>query len=190
MYESSGGTHSAPMASARGLAEWGALKLTFDDCDSGTAVLRGNDGEKTSALVKIVAVPGTQCSGGNRSDRAQSGLWYNAGLDGEGYNLIVAPNGVVIYYYGFDKDGNRLWLISGVIGDEIDDGGQHEIPMFKATSGTFDAPVPSGSSLEDWGTLTVRVNNCNNMDYKLDTREGLKDNGTVRLVGIIGLDCS
>lgn len=190
MYESTGGVFDTPVRSARALSVWGVLRLTFDDCNGGTARLNGIDGLKTSNIIKLAAVPGTTCGNGDRSDRFQSGLWFNPALDGEGFNLIVAPNGVVLYYYGFDKDGNRLWLISAVLPAEIDDGAEHTVTLFKADSGTFDEPVKSSESLEDWGSVTLKVNGCNDMDYEMNINEGDKVTGTVRLAGILGLDCS
>ena len=187
MYESTGGTHASPMTSARGLSVWGELIITFTDCNNGTAILRGIDGEKNTSILKIVGVTGTSCSGDASSDGPFSGVWFDLGFDGEGFNLVVTPIGVVVYYYGFDQQGNRLWFISEVIGVTLQVGQPVEADLFKANSGTFAAPVPPDQSLEKWGTITINVVNCNSITITTDTQEGMKTSNTIRIVSVAGL---
>lgn len=188
MYESTGGTHDRPIPSSRGLSEWGVLRLTFTDCNGGTAVLDGVDGIKTSHIVKLAAVPGTLCGDALTAEAVASGLWYATALEGEGYNLIVTPFGAVIYYYGFDAHGNRLWMIGGPLGSPLEIGQEVTGDLLKATSGTFAAPAPS-NQLVKWGTVKVKLVSCTEMDYTLDTNEGHKFSDTVRLVNVTGLAC-
>jgi len=115
MNESTGGTHASPIGSARGLSVWGELIFNFTDCDNGTAILRGADGEKFSNIVKIAVVAGTNCVGLATADGPLAGAWFDLNSEGEGFNLIVTPIGAVIYYYGFDKKGDRLWFISDLM---------------------------------------------------------------------------
>jgi hypothetical protein len=189
MYESTGGSHASPILSARGLSIWGELIITFSDCNNGTAVLRGLDGEKNSTIVKLVGVSGTNCVGQASADGPMSGVWYDFGFDGEGFNLIVTPIGVVIYYYGFDADGNRLWFISDVIAQSLQAGTQVVSDLFKATSGTFATPTASAQALENWGTLTIDVNNCGSMTITTDTKEGFKVSNVIKIAGVAGLVC-
>jgi hypothetical protein len=188
MYESTGGTHAAPIPSARGLSVWGELRLTFTDCDNGTAILEGIDGSKTSAIAKLAGVPGSFCvSGEPAADSPFAGLWFDTALEGEGFNAIVTAFGTVIYYYGFDADGNRLWMIAGPIDQTLQTGAQVTVDILKATAGTFAQPVPSEQALEVWGSLTIQVNSCTSITMTTDTADGLKISDTVSLARVVGM---
>ena len=146
MFESTGGVFPTPVMSSRGLAAWGTLVLQFSGCEAGQSTLSGVDGSKVSQLTKLAGVSGASCVGGDpQVDADWAGLWYDPTKDGEGYNLIVAPVGRILYFYGFKKSGLRLWLISELISDSLTPGNTVEVTMFEATEGSFDAPVPSGS---------------------------------------------
>lgn len=188
MYESSGGTFARPIISQRGLSPWGMLSVTFDNCERGVAVLTGADGRKTSRLVKLVAVPGTQCGGARTDEAPVSGLWFDQKLEGEGFNLIVANSGAVVMYYGFDTSGDRLWLIGGPFDGRLEVGSRVTGDLLKATSGTFGEPAPS-NQLVKWGTIAIEPLSCNEMNFTLDIRDGHKFSETVRLAGVIGLEC-
>lgn len=187
MYESTGGAWPSPIASGRGLSEWGNLWLTFTSCTTGSAVLQGEDGMKNSNLVKLAGIAGSGCGHAGRGDVARSGLWYDTGLSGEGFNFIVAPNGVVIFYYGFDADGNRLWMHSDLLPETFDVGGQYDSNMYRAMQGDFVNPV--ANALQDWGDITVDVNACNSLSIEMTTNEGDKVSDTVQLANVIGLGC-
>lgn len=189
MYESTGGTYADPINSTRGLSVWGGLVYNFSDCNSGTAVLRGEDGEKSTNIVKIVGVAGTNCTGQPSEDGPLAGAWFDRNAEGEGYNIIVTPVGTVIYYYGFDKAGERLWLISGLIEETLRAGQQVETDVFKATAGTFSAPVPSDQALSRWGSLSLDVVDCTHFNITMDTTEGDKISTTVKIAGVVGLTC-
>ena len=124
------------------------------------------------------------------ADSGWAGLWYDPAKDGEGYNLIVAPAGRILYYYGFKANGLRLWLISDVIAETLDIGKTIEVTMFEATEGTFSTPVPSGESLIVWGSAKITVIDCNNVTIVVEGMDGSKTSNTVRLAGITGLSCS
>jgi len=190
MYESTGGTYTEPVGSARGLSVWGELVLNFTDCDNGTAVLRGLDGEKFSTIVKIIGVAGTICTGSPSPDGPLAGAWFDISAEGEGYNLIVTPVGSVIYYYGFDKKGDRLWFISGLMQQTLAVGQTISTDVFKATVGTFDDPVPSDQSLSNWGTLSIVVTDCTHITITMETMEGDKVSNTVKIAGVVGLSCT
>lgn len=190
MYESTGGTYTSPIGSARGLSIWGELVLRFTDCNNGTAILRGLDGEKNSTIVKIIGVAGTICTGNPSADGPLAGAWFDFSTEGEGYNLIVTPIGSVIYYYGFDKTGDRLWFISGLMQQTLVVGQTINTDLFKATVGTFDNPIPSDQSLEKWGTLSIVVIDCSHITITMDTMEGLKVSNTVKIAGVVGLTCT
>ena len=145
------------MPANRGLSPRGELQLTFGDCEAGSARLVGEDGDKTSSLVKLAGVPGSRCvDGAAGPDTPYAGLWYDPALDGEGFNLVVTPVGSVLYYYGFDARGNRLWLVTTPFDFDYGSGDEITVDLFKATLGTFDDPVPvSTGSAGRWGKLML-----------------------------------
>jgi hypothetical protein len=119
-----------------------------------------------------------------------AGAWFDFSTEGEGFNLIVTPIGSVIYYYGFDKQGDRLWFISGLMQQVLAVGQTITTDLFKATVGTFDNPVPSEQSLAKWGTLSIIVVDCTHITITMDTMEGLKVSNTVKIAGVVGLTCT
>ena len=189
MYESTGGTHAEPIGSARGLSVWGELTLNFTDCSSGTALLRGVDGEKNSNITKIVGVAGTICVGQASEDGPMAGAWFDFAFEGEGFNMIVTPFGTVLYYYGFDKAGERLWFITDLIAETLQAGHRVSTNLHKATKGTFAAPVPSGEALQKWGSLSIDVIDCSHITITTDSNEGLKTSAAFKVVGVVGLTC-
>ena len=189
MFESTGGTFSSPVQSSRSLSAWGTLILTFSGCMNGQSTLNGMDGVKVSQISKLAGVAGASCVDGDvPADSGLAGLWFD--LDGEGYNLIVAPVGRILYYYGFNKNGLRLWLISDLITGTLSVGNAVEITMYESTQGTFEAPVPSGDALVPWGSATITAIDCNTVNIVIVGADGTKTGRTVRLAGIIGLSCT
>jgi len=191
MFESTGGIFTSPIKSSRGLSAWGTLNLLFSSCEDGQSSLNGADGAKLSRIIKLAGVSGASCVDGDvPADSGWAGLWYDPAKDGEGYNLIVAPAGRILYYYGFKANGLRLWLISDVIAETLDIGKTIEVTMFEATEGTFSTPVPSGESLIVWGSAKITVIDCNNVTIVVEGLDGSKTSNAVRLAGITGLSCS
>jgi hypothetical protein len=190
VFESTGGVFPSPVQSSRGLAAWGTLTLLFSECMNGQSTLNGMDGVKVSQITKLAGVGGASCVGGDEPvDSGWAGLWYDPAKDGEGYNLIVAPVGRILYFYGFKTNGLRLWLISDLITETLDVGKTVEITMFEATQGTFSTPVPSGQALIVWGTAEITVVDCDTVTIVIEGIDGSKTSATVRLAGIIGLSC-
>lgn len=191
MYESSGGVFPTPVPSARGLAIWGTLNLLFNACNAGQSTLNGVDGIKVSQLIKLTGVGGAACVEGDApADSPWAGLWYDPGKDGEGYNLIVAPIGRILYFYGFKTSGLRLWLVSDLIADTLSVDQTVVIKMFESTEGTFNTPVPSGEALVEWGAAEITVIDCNTILIVISGADGNKTSNTVRLAGIIGSSCT
>jgi murein DD-endopeptidase MepM/ murein hydrolase activator NlpD len=191
MYESTGGIFPTPVPSARGLSQWGTLSLLFSACNAGQSTLSGIDGSKNSQITKLAGVAGAACVEGDvPADSPWAGLWYDPSKDGEGYNLIVAPIGRILYFYGFKTSGLRLWLVSDLIADTLGVGQAVTIKMYQSTEGTFENPVPSGDALVEWGTAEITVIDCNTVTIVLTGTDGNKTSNTVRLAGIIGSTCA
>jgi hypothetical protein len=124
------------------------------------------------------------------ADAPWAGLWYDPSKDGEGFNLIVAPIGRILYFYGFKSSGLRLWLVSDLITDTLGVGQTVAIKMFESTEGTFNTPVPSGEALVEWGAGEITVVDCNTVTIVLTGTDGSKTSNTVRLAGIVGSTCT
>jgi hypothetical protein len=190
MYEGEGGTFSQPAPSAEALSEWGRLKALFDACGSGRLALHGEDGVKATYQVKLAGITDADC--GARPLSAPSGiagLWYDASLDGEGYNVIVTNNSTVFFFYGYTSDGQRLWLISETLTGAPQIGETVNLTVYSASGGTFDAPKPSSEALTEWGGLEVTFSACDAATATLMGADGDKTSSLVKLAGITDSTC-
>lgn len=124
-----------------------------------------------------------------RDPVALSGIWYDPDLSGEGYTVSVTPSGIVIYYYGSDSDGNRLWLISETFPVVSGFGESFTVDFREATGGTFGAPETPDESLEVWGTLSGEFSGCKAGQFVLSGSDGDKTSNVIKLAGNGGLDC-
>ncbi len=88
-------------------------------------------------------------------DSELSGLWYDPTLDGEGFNVLVADAGMVVFFYGYDTNGERLWLVSDTITGEFVFGEDFHVPVYKAVEGDFASPVNSQDALVKYGLLSM-----------------------------------
>ncbi|MPV85439.1 hypothetical protein [Ostreibacterium oceani] len=62
-YAGNGGTFtSAPTDGNSGIRNWGTLQIRFDNCNSGSATLSGEDGSKSFNLVKLANLKGAACA--------------------------------------------------------------------------------------------------------------------------------
>ena len=118
-----------------------------------------------------------------RDPVALSGLWFDPDQSGEGFNIVVAPAGMVIYYYGHAADGARLWLISETfpVPSAFDE--TFTVDMRVREGGTFDAPAAAGATLEVWGTLSGSFSNCTSGNFALEGTDGDKTSQIVLLAG-------
>jgi hypothetical protein len=86
--------------------------------------------------------------------QAVTGDWYDPAYDGSGFNLLMTGSGLVLYYYGWDSYGNRLWLISDIGPTQIASGASFMLNMNQTNYGTFLTPAPPSTATQ-WGTLTL-----------------------------------
>ncbi len=118
-----------------------------------------------------------------------AGLWYDSDLDGEGFNVITTSTGVVIFYYGFDTEGQRLWLISESLPNDLDFQEVFDLQMYEASGGTFSEPAPSSEALSAWGRLKGIFDVCGDGRFALHGQDGVKVSYQTRLAGITNADC-
>jgi hypothetical protein len=190
MYEGTGGTFAQPAPSAEALNEWGKVNALFDACGSGRLALNGNDGIKATYQIKLAGIADANCEAKQLSaPSGLAGLWYDAALDGEGYNVIITNGSTVFFFYGYDQSGERLWLISETLTNVPVLGTTETLTVYAASGGTFDAPKPSAEALSEWGSLQVTFNTCTEATATLSGTDGDKTSNLIKLAGITDSTC-
>jgi len=117
---------------------------------------------------------------------AVSGLWFDPALDGEGFNLIETRSGLVVTFYGNDKSGQRLWLVSAnpVVFDR-----DLTVTMLEGKGGEFQLPVPP-AELSEWGSLSMSFFDDRSGVFRLSGLDGDKVSEVVKLAGVVGQNCN
>lgn len=123
------------------------------------------------------------------ANNAFTGLWYDPLLDGEGFNIVTSGAGTIVYFYGSDDRGNRVWLISDLIPGVIMAGQTIKVLMYESSGGIFLTPVASSRGLAIWGTLSLRFNTCENGQSTLTGTDGTKVSFIKKLAGVSGAAC-
>jgi len=190
MYKGNDGTFDSPAKPPEALSEWGRLTALFDSCGSGRLALNGEDGIKATYQVKLAGIADADCQARVlAAPSGLAGLWYDAELDGEGYNVIITNNSTVYFYYGYDSDGQRLWLVSETVQGIPGIGDTATLIMYEASGGTFDMPKPSAEALAEWGRLEITYNSCGEGIARLNGDDGEKTSNLVKLGGITDSSC-
>jgi hypothetical protein len=86
--------------------------------------------------------------------QAVIGDWYDPAYDGSGFNLLMTGSGLTLYYYGWDSNGNRLWLVSDIGPTQITPGAAFTVNMLQTNGGSFLTPA-NPSTVTQWGMLTL-----------------------------------
>ena len=123
------------------------------------------------------------------SRAALSGLWFNPELEGEGFNILVTENRLLVYFYGYTASGERLWLVSDLVPGPIGPNELVELTLYEAIGGIFEAPAPSAESLQVWGTLRIQFDDCDSGLAQLEGADGSKDSQIEKLASIDGTGC-
>jgi len=190
MYEGEGGTFSQPAPSSEALREWGRLNALFDACGTSRLALNGDDGVKATYQVKLAGITDADCQARQlAAPSGLAGLWYDALLDGEGYNVIITNVSTVFFFYGYDSGGNRLWLISETLPGAPQIGETANLTVYSASGGTFDTPKPSAQALAEWGELEVTFSTCTDAIARLSGVDGEKTSNLIKLAGISDSSC-
>jgi sugar lactone lactonase YvrE len=182
VYKAVDGDFAAPVRSSDALVKYGLLTISFGSLRSATFTINGFDGNKISR--------GTFLADTSANAAAYSGLWYDQSKDGEGYNVISGKPGSVIYYYGSSSNGERLWLVSDLLTNNITDGTTVTGTMYDATGGDFYHPAPSATALRNWGTIEALFNDCDDGRFILTGADGNKTSDVVKLAGVGGAKCN
>ncbi|MDR2013735.1 MAG: hypothetical protein LBQ20_12060 [Rhodanobacter sp.] len=162
MNETNGGHFMTPALPGT-LTPWGTLTMTFWVGGSmATANLIGKDGEVNLNMQKVA---------GMASAPVVTGDWYDPAYDGSGFNMLMAQQGLALFYYGWDNDGNRLWLISDVTPASIMPGSSVTLNMSVTNDGRFLTPAKP-STLSSWGTLQLDFSSCTRATGTLTSTDG------------------
>ncbi len=117
-----------------------------------------------------------------------SGLWFDPAFDGEGYDIVQSDGGITVFFYGYDSNDQRLWLISELLTDRLALNQPVTLNMSVGDGGSFQQPIP-GAQLGSWGSLTLTVTECGAGQFLLDGRDGTKNHAVVKLADGIGTGC-
>jgi hypothetical protein len=174
MYASNGGHFLDPTALTA--PPWGTLSITFLSASTATATLSGNDGNVDLALQMLAATT---------NPPTITGMWYDKTYSGSGFNVLMTNAGLVFYYYGWDKDGNRLWLASDAGATSVTSGVSLSIPLYASNGGSFLKPTPLTTR---WGALNVDFSSgCTKATANLAGADGNVDLNLEMLAGVLGL---
>ncbi len=104
-----------------------------------------------------------------------TGAWFDPALNGVGFVLMQVENGSVMYYYGYDDAGKRLWLLSEVIDETWIKGEAKTLVMYegKADANTnFTTPPGTAPGTVEWGKVEMRFDDCSSGFAKLSGADG------------------
>lgn len=121
-----------------------------------------------------------------------SGLWYDPAMNGLGFNVIHASNGIFIYYYGYTKDGERLWLVSDVGPVDLIKNQSYTLDLFEGAPGNganFLTKPTFENGVEKWGTLTMTIDSCTSGKMTLIGKDGEKIFNITKLGDIKAVTC-
>ncbi|MEM9305040.1 MAG: hypothetical protein AAGE01_23215 [Pseudomonadota bacterium] len=173
LFEALGGTFDEPRPSADSLRPWGVVYLDFADTATGRFRLEGREGTRTFTASRL--------AGRDRDASPLTGIWFDPALEGEGFTILDGRFGTIVYYFGFDGAGQRLWLVSDVLPAGASSG---SVTLFRAGAGTFSSPLPAETALEPWGTLTLEAAPDEALRVQLDGDDGRKTALITRLAGL------
>lgn len=119
---------------------------------------------------------------------ALTGMWYDPTYTGSGFNITGTTSGLIVAYYGWDKDGKRLWLTSAIGPSQILLGQSITLELAQTVGGTYSAPAPPSTSTP-WGTLKLTFTTCTTASATLTGNDGDLTESLILLAGISGIGC-
>ena len=186
-----GGVFGAP----GGVRDWGEIEFNFLSCNVAEARLTRLDGvqQQQFQLQKLAAVTGSEawrCGIVPDPDDHQariSGAWFDPATAGQGWNFVQTPGGLLGYYYGYDAQGNRLWLVSGELIPTLELDQVYTMPLlYGRNGGRFDQPIPP-EQLETWGSVRLSFESCLSGSAELQGVDGTEIQQLQMLAPVIGV---
>lgn len=118
-----------------------------------------------------------------------TGTWFDPALAGQGFNIqVIDSQRLLIYYYGYTADGQRLWLIGDYMGS-VTANTPLQITMLEATGTNFGNFDPDAVQISTWGTATLTILDCNQATISLNGGDGSQSLNLQKLADVTGLDC-
>jgi uncharacterized repeat protein (TIGR02543 family) len=166
------------------LTVWGKLTITFGaGNNTASATLSGKDGTVGLSLMRLDGMTNTA---------SVTGDWYQPSYNGSGFDILMAPQGLILYYYGWDNDGNRLWLVSDITAADTVPGASITLNMKTTNNTTKDASFinpAKPSTLSLWGTLKINFSSCSKATGTLASQDGSSTvtyDNLQMIVGVLG----
>lgn len=113
--------------------------------------------------------------------QALSGAWYDPASNGEGFFVLVAESGLVVTWYGYDAQGQRLWLVSETYAGSVELGVPITLNLFRGGGGVFTQPL---ASIQAWGSLSLRFDDCTHALAALTGLDGAKTSQLQQFAGV------
>jgi len=174
---------------------WGTVKITFNTCTKGTADFDGLSGQQFMQMVHLAGVKGMECYAQTPPKPEAAGLtgsWYDPATSGQGIFLYTLDDGrMVVSFYGFKDDSEKLWLI-GLYEGVVEEGQPLLIEMTLATGGNFGDFDADDITRTVWGTLSINFNDCNFATATLNGADGQQTMQMEKLARLQGseLNCN
>lgn len=117
-----------------------------------------------------------------------SGTWYDPSTAGRGFILhFHQPDAFIIYFFGFQDNTERLWMIG--VGKMQAYGQEIQMELNEVTGGTFNN-FNSGNTVEKpWGTLELTFTDCQSAEARLTGIDGQESLTLKRLAATSGINC-
>lgn len=97
-----------------------------------------------------------------------TGLWYDTKLIGSGFNFLTRETKHALVFYGYNQQGQRLWLVSGEP-FKLTAKTPKKIPLYENIAGHFSQPQ---HQLAPWGEITLTFNSCTQASATLEGKDG------------------
>lgn len=119
-------------------------------------------------------------------DIGLNGTFYDSNNPGHGFDFNVHKYGFNAFYYGHTASGERLWLVSDMISEDLRFGVPIDLDMYEVVDGMFGHPLPPETL---WGTITITLEDCDSGHASFSGLDGNLEMDLVRLSSVPGIDC-
>ena len=117
-----------------------------------------------------------------------TGSWHDPSTSGQGLLLhSMSDEQVVVSFYGYNNDSERMWLI-GLYTGQVAWDKPLEFVMTTASGGRFGGFTPEDITENSWGTLTINFADCQNAIASLNGTDGQQMMNMGKLAGLQGSD--
>jgi hypothetical protein len=165
----------------------GLNRIELRVVDPNAAVRSGKAGAMAQQRVWQVAAG----SGGTLVNAmGLTGLWYEPATSGQGVNLVfLDERHFILTFYGFEQDGDRLWLVADYSGTIAYDALLH-FDLIEARGGVFENLDPAAIRRTVWGSGQLRFIDCDHAELQMTGTDGTQTLDMVKIVGVARLSCS